>query len=281
MTRRRYTTSVLLALVLLASACGDDASPFATTSTTAATTTSGGTTSTATTATTAAATTTTTATVTTATTTTTVTVTTTTAPEAACPGTGDGPIPADAEEVSFRPAMLDGDDQADTFSAYQQGDTWYLHAALGSGYTTRLTLGAAWAAEHFSLGARNVRVDGAFNLGEPANQVISVRLYTGLALAYGFFTLEDCQIVPFVQEDGTLPDLWQGMGPAHSDWPVCGPGQRVLQVVFASTGGCGDVTIREYRVARDPARLLFQEETSRPSTAAEMDEMLSRTCVAP
>jgi hypothetical protein len=66
-------------------------------------------------------------------------------------------------------------------------------------------------------------------------------------------------------------------------------GREKQRPVFAGTGGCGEVagcptpevTIREYRVARDPARLVFQEETSRASTAAEMDEMLGRTCVGP
>jgi len=282
MTRIRVTAMALTALALLVGSCGDDASP-STTTTEATTTTAVATTTTAapTTTTTEAATT------TAAPTTTATTTTTTTTPPVPCPGSGDGPIPAGAEEVSSEPAMLDGDDSADVFSAYLQDGTYYLHAALGSGYTTRLTLDTAWADEYWSLGARMVRVDGAHNLGVPENQVMSVRIYTGLVAAYGLFTLEDCQIVPLVGDDGTLPDLWQGMGPAHSDWPVCGPGRTVLQVVFGSSEGCGEVwgcpnpniTIQEYRVARNPARLTFQGETSRASTHAEMDEMLTRTCV--
>ncbi|MBP1633216.1 MAG: hypothetical protein H6Q11_1504, partial [Acidobacteria bacterium] len=243
-----------------------------------------------TTTTTAAATTTATTTTTAATTTTATTTTTTTAPPPMdCPGAGDGPVPAAATEVSAKPAELDGDDLSDTFTAYLQGETWHLHAALGSGYSARLALDAAWAAEYYPSGARNVRVDGAFNLGNPTNQVMSVRLYTGLGIAYGLFTLEDCAIVPLLLEDGTLPGLWQGMGPAHSDWPVCGPGRTVLQVTFSSTGSCTevsscatpDVAITEYRVARGPARLLFVGETSRASTAAEFDDLIARTCVGP
>lgn len=291
MIRHRTTPALVLALALLLGACGDDASPFATTTPPSPTTiTTGATTATAATSTTTTTTTITTTTITTTTpTATTTTITTTTTAPVACPDPGEGPVPAGAAEITFTTAMLDGDSLPDVFSAYLQGDTYYLHAALGSGYTTRLALDAAWAEEYWSLGARMVRVDGAHNLGVPENQVVFVRVYAGLVGAYGLFALEDCRIVPLVGEDGTLPDLWQGMGPAHSDWPVCGPGRTVLQVVFGSSAGCGAIgdcpnptlTVREYRVGRDPARLILEGETTHASTQAEMDEMRARTCLGP
>jgi hypothetical protein len=286
MTRRGTPALILLAITLLASSCGGEASPWSVTTTAPTTTTAPATTSTA--APTTSVTTSTTTTTATTTSTTTPTTTTTTTLPPACTGPGEGSVPAGADELSSVPAILDGDDLADEFSAYKQGDTYYLHAALGNGYAARLPLDATWAAEYFSLGARNVRVDGAFNLGVPSNQVVSVLLYTGLGWAYGLFTLENCQIVLVVDEDGGLPDLWRGMGANHSDFPVCGPGRTVLQVVFGSTAGCAevsscpnpDITIQEYRMARNPARLVFQGETSRASTHAEFEEMIGRICTA-
>lgn len=271
----------LLAIVLLAAGCSDDASPFASTTTTGATTTEATTTIPDTT--TAATTTTTTE----APTTTATTVTTTTAP-AGCPGPGAGPIPAGAEEISSQSAMLDSDGLTDTFSAFREAGNWQLHADLGTGVTARLVLDADWAAQHWPLGVSGVHVERAHGLGS-AEQAVVVRIYTGTVAAYGLFALEDCRIVAFTDDNYRLPDLWAGMGPAHSDWPVCGPGASVFQVIFSSPAGCGDLstcgtpdlTVTEYRVLRHPARLQWVSEGTRASTRAEMDELLSRTCLAP
>jgi hypothetical protein len=184
--------------------------------------------------------------------------------------------------------MLDGDDLPDVFSAYRQGGTWYLHAHLGTGYTTRLALDASWAAGRWESQLDPVWIDSAHSLGSP-RQVMLVVLNIGLALQYGLFALEDCEIVALALEDGALPGLWALGSPAHSDWPVCGPGPTVLQVVFGSPASCGDIytcaspnlTATEYRVRWGPARIAYVGEVSRPSTRAEMDELQSRTCLGP
>lgn len=298
MTHPRVCIGWILAVGLLAGGCSDDASPFASTTTTGATTTEVATTIPDTTTvaetttlpeTTTVAETTTLPETTTSTfvTTTATTVTTTTLP-AGCPGPGAGPIPAGAEEVTSRPALLDADGSTDTFSAYYHGGAWQLHADLGTGVTARLVLDDAWAADHWPLGVRNVAVERAHGLGS-TQQVVVVRIYTGLVTTYGLFAFEDCRIVPLAGADGQLPDLWVGMGPAHSDWPVCGPGPSVFQVVFGSSEDCGDIqtcatpqlAITEYRVLRNPAGLEYVGESSRASTAAEMDDFRARTCLAP
>jgi hypothetical protein len=287
MIRRR--TALGLAVALLAVGCSQAASPFATTSTeattTAATTTEATTTSAATTTeatTTTAATTTTTST----TTTTTSTTTTTTAP-VACPGTGVEPAPG-ATDISFQTAMLDGDALPDVFSAYQTGGTWHLHAILGTGYGADLALDAAWLAAHYPSGLNMVQVTASKTLGDP-RQVVAVRLYAGLGQAYGLFALESCQIVPLTLASGMLPDLWQATGAAHSDFPVCGPGATVLQVVFGLTAGCSElnscpnpeVTITEYQVTRNPARTTLVSDTNRASTHAEWVDLNARSCLNP
>jgi hypothetical protein len=289
MTRTRLALAWVVAVGLLLSSCGDDGSLFTPTtsgptSTAAATTTAGITTSTAATTTSTAATTTT---AETTTTTAAATTTTTTVP-VACPGTGEGPVPVDAEEVTFVGAMLDGDGLPDVFSAYRQGGTWYLHAHLGTGYTTRLALDAAWATGRWSSELDPVWVDSAHTLGSP-RQVMLVVLNIGLAFEYGLFALEGCEIVALALPDGTLPGLWVLGSPAHSDWPACGPDATVTQVVFGSPASCGeiqtcatpDLSATEYRVLWDPARIDLVAEVSRASTRAEMDEYQSRTCLAP
>ncbi len=299
MNRLLTAVARLLVIGLLAAGCSDDASPFSTT-TEAAPTTEASTTTVAepdTTQPTAAETTTTTVAATTVaattttfitTTVTTVTTVTTTTVPAGCPGPGAGSIPAGAEEVSSRSAMLDSDGLTDTFSAFQEAGTWQLHADLGTGFTARLVLDADWAAQHWPLGVRNVAVERAHGLGS-TEQVVVVRIYTGTVAAYGLFALEDCRIVAFTDDNERLPDLWVGMGPTHSDWPVCGPGSSIFQVIFSSPAGCGDIetcatpdlTITEYRVLRNPAGLEYVGESSRASTQAEMDDFRSRTCPAP
>jgi len=291
MTRTRLALAWVVAAALLLSGCGDDDSLFTpttgaagTTGTSTATTTPEATTTVAPTTSTAP---TTTAVETTTTTAATTTTTSTTAP-VACPGTGEGPVPVDAEEVTFVGAMLDGDGLPDVFSAYRQGGTWYLHAHLGTGYTTRLALDPAWAASRWSSELDPVWVDGAHTLGSP-RQAMLVVLNIGLAFEYGLFALEGCDIVALALPDGTLPGLWVLGSPAHSDWPACGPEAAVTQVVFGSPAACGDIqtcatpdlSATEYRVLWDPARIELVAETSRPSTRAEMDEYQSRTCLAP
>jgi len=300
MNRPLAAVAWLVAVELAVAGCSDDASPFspttqaapateASTTTAAETTTTQATTTLAETTTTQATTTLAETTTTTFVTTTATTVTsTTTSLPAGCPGPGAGPIPAGAEEVSSRPAHLDADGLTDIFSAYYHAGAWQLHADLGTGVTARLVLDDAWAADHWPLGVRNVAVERAHGLGS-TEQVVVVRIYTGMVAAYGLFAFEDCRIVPLTGADGQLPDLWVGMGPAHSDWPVCGPGPSVFQVIFASPAGCGDIqtcatpdlSITEYRVLRNPAGLEYVGDSSRASTRAEMDEMLSRTCLAP
>jgi len=292
MTRACPALVLILAVGLLSSSCGDDASPFtpnsAATTTVAPTTSTTATTTPATTTSTAPPTTTETAPTTTQATTTTTAATTTTTAPAACPGTGEGSVPVDAEDVTFAGAMLDGDDLADIFSAYRREGTWYLHAQLGTGFTTRLALDAAWAADHWAGAMEPVWIDSAHSLGS-SRQVMLVVLNIGLAFQYGLFALEDCEIVALAQEDGSLPSLWVLGSPAHSDWPVCGPEGTVLQVVFGAPESCADIytcatpnlTATEYRVRWDPARIEYVGEVSRPSTRDEMEELQTRTCVGP
>lgn len=288
MTRTRAALVLILALGLLAGSCGDEGAVFA----------PGGTGATTTAAPTTAAETTTTAPGTTAaptttlaeTTTTTIppTTTTTAAPPPACSGPGAGPIPAGAAELSSVTAQLDGDGTPDEFSAFLFGGTWYLHARLASGYATQLALDPAWAAGRWTSELDPVLVDGARSFGT-SRQAVLVVLNIGLAFEYGLFALEDCAIVALALSDGTLPSLWALGSPAHSDWPVCGPDATLVQVVFGSPEGCGDIhscatptlSATEYRVLWDPARLEFVGDTSRASTAAEMDEFQSRTCLTP
>lgn len=288
MIRARLFVGWLLAVGLLAAGCSDDASPFSSTTTTAAPTTTAAVSTTAepaTTTSTAAVTTTEPVTTTAAATTTAATTSTTTGPTG-CPGPGAGPIPAGAGEISSRAAMLDGDGLTDTFSAYYHAGAWQLHADLGTGVTARLVLDDAWAAVHWPLGVGNVAVERAHGLGS-AEQVVLVRIYTGLVAAYAFFAFEDCRIVALTGPDGRLPDLWVGMGPAHSDWPVCGPGASVFQVVFSSPEGCGDLSTcgtpnlatTEYRVQRHPARLVYVGEESWVSNPPEREYLLSQSCL--
>jgi len=183
-------------------------------------------------------------------------------------------------------AMLDGDDLPDELIAYRVGDTWYLRARLGSGYATELALDPVWAAEYWPLGASAVMVERAHDLGSP-EQAELVRIYGGTVAAYALFAFEDCRIVPLTGDDGLLPDLWVGMGPTHSDWPVCGPGSSVSQLVFSSSEGCGDLTtcgtpnlaVTEYQVQRHPARLVYVGEESRVSNPPEMEYLRSQSCL--
>jgi hypothetical protein len=211
---------------------------------------------------------------------------TTTAPPTGCSGPGAGPIPAGAEELSSVTAQLDGDGAPDEFTAYRLAGTWYLHARLGSGYATQLALDPAWAAGRWSSELDPVWVDSAHDLGLPSD-VIVVGLNVGLALQYGLFVLEACGVVALAGDDGTLPDLWALGSIAHSDWPVCGPGPVVLQVVFGSTADCDGVqtcatpnlSATEYQIGWDPARIVYSSEVSRSSTRAEMDDFASRACM--
>lgn len=286
MTHVRCILALVAAVALLLAGCADDDGFFSSTTATTATTstTLAEETTTTTLTTTLPAETTTTS--ETTTTTTAAPTTTTTAPSGACPEPGAGPIPADATDESGGTAMLDGDGLADIFTVYYQGGAWQLHATLGTGFTARLALDDAWAAAYWPLGVTDVRPTAALTLGSP-EEVMLVRIYTGTVAAYGLFAYEDCQIVPLTGDDGMLPDLWVGMGPTHSDWPVCGPGPRVSQVVFSSPEGCGDlstcgtpnVTETEYQVQRHPARLVYVGEETRVSNPPEREYLRSLSCV--
>jgi hypothetical protein len=288
MTRPRVFLALALAAALLMSSCGDDASPFSPTTAVAPTTTA---TTTAAAATTLAPTTTAAPTTTTAPTTT-VVVTTTAAPTTTapppCSGPGAGPIPASAEEVTTQTALLDADVLADEFSAYRLGDTWYLHARLGTGYATQLILDDSWTAGHWTSELGPVAVESARTFDSP-EQLVVVLLNVGLVAEYGIFGLEDCALVALTQDDGRMPALWAGGSPGHIDRPICGPGDTVLQAVFGTVEGCGDIqtcptplfTATEYRVQHDPLRLRFISETQGSSTRVEMEEVLSRTCLGP
>jgi len=291
MTRTRLALAWVVAVALLLTSCGDDDSLFTPSTGAQGTTgTATGVTTTTEAATTAAPPTGTAETATTVETTTTTvaptTTTTTTPPAAACSGPGAGLIPGGAEEISSVMAHLDGDGTPDEFSAYRLAGVGYLHAQLSSGYATQLALDDAWAAAHFPLGVNYLRVESARSLGSP-EQVAVVQLYGGLVAAYGLFAFEDCAVVPLARPDGMLPDLWVGMGPAHSDWPVCGPGPSVSQLVYSSPEGCGDistcgtpnVTVTEYQVQWYPARLVWVGEETRVSNPPEREYLRSLGCV--
>jgi len=287
MTRTRLALACVVAAALLLCSCGDDDSVFSPTTGAPGTTGTGATGTTTGPTTTVAPTTSTAATTTTAeTTTTTVATTTTTSTPAGCTGAGAGPIPPDAVDSMGGSVMFDGDDLVDTFTAFHQGGAWQLYTQLGTGFSARLVLDDAWAATHWPMGVNNLRPIATLTLGSP-EQVMLVQIYGGTVAAYALFAFEDCQIVPLTGDDGLLPDLWVGMGPTHSDWPACGPGPTVSQVVYSSPEGCGDistcgtpnVTKTEYQVQRHPARLVWVSEETWVSNPPEREYLRSLSCV--
>jgi hypothetical protein len=280
--RRATAVIVVLLLVALAGGCGGGASPFSTTtSSTEETTTSEASTTTVAPTTTTLGPTTTAGPITTE-------ATTTTEPPFACPGMGVGGVPAGATDVSIVPANLDGDAIPDDAIAYQDGGVWYLHVRLGPGYTANLALDAAWEASTGITGVGPVSVVSARNLGDPRQVVVAV-VSVGLAVQYALFAVESCQIVTLTQADGTVPTLWNLGSPAHSDFPVCGPGNTVIQAVFGAFPPCTDIYTcatpelsgDEYRVLRDPGRIEHVGSISRASTDLEMADMASRACMNP
>jgi len=286
MFRRTTATIVVLLLVALAGGCGGD-SPFGATTTAPASLTSADASTTAPTALTSTVPTTTVAPTTTAAPATTA-APTTTVPPFACPGMGVGGIPAGATDISSVSAYLDGDSLLDEFTGYQNGGIWYLHVRLGPGYTANLALDAAWDAAHWGLGANYVNVAAAKTLGDP-RQVVVVQVYGGLVAAYGLFAVENCQIVTLADAGGAMPDLYVLGSPAHSDFPVCGPGNTVVQAIFGANPPCSDIWTcttpdlsgEEYRVLRDPGRIQHVGSISRASTDAEMANMQANSCPNP
>ena len=214
---------------------------------------------------------------------------TTTTPPFPCPGTGVGGIPGSATEITTISGDFDGDGMLDDFTAYLDGGIYYLHVRLGPGYNANLALDAAWDAAHFGLGANWVRMNAAKTLGDP-RQIAVAQVYGGLAGVYGLFAVESCQIVTLGDAGGIMPDLYELGSPAHSDFPVCGPGNNVLQVTFAANPPCSDIwscatpdlSGEEYQVHRDPAWIEHVGTMPQhPSTDVEMGNMNADRCTLP
>jgi len=279
------TTIVVLLVALIVVVATDDGTPEAavtsTTSAEAATTTTAAiTTTAAATTTTGAITTTAAATTTTATTTTVAATTTTPPPGPVCVDVG--PMPAGAAQISSRAGDYDGDGLPDDFFAYRLGGDWFMWSHLSDGdYRLVTEINLPWSFAHWTgspIGP--LTVQGSRTLGDP-RQAVVVGIYQGLGRSYAIFGIEDCEIVPFTQDDGIIPDLWQIGSPAHTDFPVCDvPDPSVRQVVLScfdmSICPDFDTTVDAYAVSRDPARLIlvdsYTETTPRPVYLQMLDD---------
>lgn len=213
------------------------------------------------------------------------TTTTTTEPPPSC--IDAGPIPGGAVDLSEYDADYDGDGSPDTFAAYRLGTAWFLWADLSDGdYRLVTEIGLPWSFEHWDgTTPDSLRVLAAHALGDP-RQVATVRIYQGLGAYYGLFAVEDCEIVALTDPDGTIPELWQAMGPGHTEFPVCDEAGWVRQTSFScgadpSTCPTLDRTYTEYSVSRDPARVgNAGDETDTVDQAAYQAAVL-RSCLSP
>jgi len=216
------------------------------------------------------------------------TTTTTTAPVPAGPSCVDvGPMPGGATNVSAHTADIDGDGMPDDFAAYTLGGDWFLWANLSDGnYRLVTPINMTWSFYHWNGTTPGpLVVQGPRTLGDP-RQVVSVRIYQGLGSSYALFVVEDCEIVAITKPDGTIPELWQAMGPAHTDFPVCDvPTASVRQVVLScfDLSICPDLdaTIQSYAITRDPALATITFDGTALVPRPDYLSMLGLSCIGP
>ena len=90
--------------------------------------------------------------------------------------------------------------------------------------------------------------------------------------------------VPFVDGAGQIPDLWQAMGPAHTDFPVCDePDPFVRQVVLSCNDMSicpeSDAPITRYELTRDPATVAIIDDFDTMITRPDYQTMLTFSCL--
>jgi len=201
-----------------------------------------------------------------------------------------GAIPTGATDISSQQGDYDGDGGLDDFSAYRDGGSWYVYARLSNGdYRLKTELDAAWSAANWDGTLPSpVIVQGPRTLGD-SRQVVSVQIYGGLGSLYALFAVESCQIVPFTLPGGGLPDLYQAMGPTHTDFPVCMEPDAIVQQAGLTCGGAVadcpnlDATVTPYTLTRDPARISPDGGGAWTLTVsqAQYQSLVANSCLGP
>jgi hypothetical protein len=130
---------------------------------------------------------------------------------------------AGAAEATSLTGDLDGDAAADVATVYRADGRWRVHLELAYGWETDTDITPHVTFQGPPSPARFV------NIGAPS---IVVRLGGNLVgSSYGFVAFSGCSLRSVVGPAGEMPDVWNGLGAAHSDYFVCGKG-AVTQVVL-------------------------------------------------
>jgi hypothetical protein len=127
-----------------------------------------------------------------------------------CAADPQRPIPEDPNEVTTIKGDIDGDGKVDELSTYKAGGRWHLGAVLAYGWETHSDITELTE----PYGNEFVEVNRVVDLGDP---LVLARIGPNLAGAsLGFFGLDRCELTSILDENGDVPDLWNGIGGQHA-----------------------------------------------------------------
>jgi len=156
-----------------------------------------------------------------------------------CDSRPSTPILADAVVDRSYPsrflADVDGDGHKDVITGYFSGNAdpdlarHFLHLELASGWGTEFEINTL---DQFSLSPQ-ARPHSVVVMGGRRLIVVGVQS-TLVGADFALFDFHDCVLGPIPLAGGGYPNIWQGIGPTHSEWFACRDDRVEMIRVFAA-----------------------------------------------